>query len=593
MVRRFWIALAFLGVIGALPLAFASDGPGQVLVLEAAQVPERLYVVRGTKVVFQGSLAPAPVAERVALLRGSIEKDAGQFRKTWTLGFDTNGDTASFARLSVVHTKANGETELLARTTVEYVPSVPFRIAEPADGAASSSVLRVRIEAAGSLRMASASLKLDGKRAVPIASDGAGTVDCSTLDPGAHTLSGWVTASAGGVFVLEPVKFTAKPVVEVLPPQGGKIEVPSEHEVAELRATIAPGLTVQKINYLVDGWPVASRTAAPYDRVEWDVERIPPGPHILQVEVFDAEGKRHASAPCPVTLVKGGVSVPPVKVSELPVLGHPDISRLRRYAQTLSAVVPPQRGAPGTAHGLVVNTVRARGIVLAEAGEPLVVNVSAAPGTGKATLKASADMYLEAAWKNAIAYCKAKAQAMGLQVDWDHLDVSVSFGRVEALGGDSAGAAMATALLSRITGLPVDISVAMTGTVSPEGAVGPVGGIAFKSVAAFKDGTVSTLIVPSTADAVRDLDTLFRLDPDLFTQVRVVLADNMEQVLQYALIGYDADRVAKADELYRNGLVQFGRGNRDAALRNLRMASDLAPENLTIRVWIAAIRQAE
>ncbi len=62
------------------------------------------------------------------------------------------------------------------------------------------------------------------------------------------------------------------------------------------------------------------------------------------------------------------------------------------------------------------------------------------------------------------------------------------------VGGPSAGAAMTVATMSALEGLDIYNNVFMTGTVNPDGSVGPVGGILSKAEAAEKDGADYVLI---------------------------------------------------------------------------------------------------
>ncbi|MFZ8855267.1 MAG: S16 family serine protease, partial [Thermofilaceae archaeon] len=64
------------------------------------------------------------------------------------------------------------------------------------------------------------------------------------------------------------------------------------------------------------------------------------------------------------------------------------------------------------------------------------------------------------------------------------------------VGGPSAGVAMAVAVYSALTGIPVNRSVAVTGMISPDGSVGPVGGVYEKAQAVAQYGAKVFLVPP-------------------------------------------------------------------------------------------------
>lgn len=75
-------------------------------------------------------------------------------------------------------------------------------------------------------------------------------------------------------------------------------------------------------------------------------------------------------------------------------------------------------------------------------------------------------------------------------------DVIITFGNESNLvGGPSAGGAMTAVLMSALTGMPVNSSVAMTGTIEADGSIGFVGGVFEKAEAAADDG-VKIFLVP-------------------------------------------------------------------------------------------------
>lgn len=75
---------------------------------------------------------------------------------------------------------------------------------------------------------------------------------------------------------------------------------------------------------------------------------------------------------------------------------------------------------------------------------------------------------------------------------------------IPMIGGPSAGAAMAVATMSALTGLPSGRNIMMTGTVNPDGAIGPVGGIFEKAETSLRNGADMFLIPKGQAEVFVD-----------------------------------------------------------------------------------------
>ncbi|RJX41441.1 ATP-dependent protease LonB [Paenibacillus pinisoli] len=99
-------------------------------------------------------------------------------------------------------------------------------------------------------------------------------------------------------------------------------------------------------------------------------------------------------------------------------------------------------------------------------------------------------------------------------------DLHINFPGGTPIDGPSAGIAMATAIASAITGVPIDNKLAMTGEVGIHGNVKPVGGVLAKVEAAFQAGAVQVIIPKENWQAIfGDLDGL-----------KVIPVDKVEEV---------------------------------------------------------------
>ena len=95
--------------------------------------------------------------------------------------------------------------------------------------------------------------------------------------------------------------------------------------------------------------------------------------------------------------------------------------------------------------------------------------------------------------------------------------------------GPSAGTAMATAIISVLTGIPVRKDVAMTGEITLRGRVLPIGGLKEKLLAALRGG-VKTVLIPSENE--KDLQEI----PDNVKEgLKIIPVSTVEEVLENAL----------------------------------------------------------
>jgi ATP-dependent Lon protease len=165
-------------------------------------------------------------------------------------------------------------------------------------------------------------------------------------------------------------------------------------------------------------------------------------------------------------------------------------------------------------------------------GDILFVEASRMKGKGTLTLTGQLGDVMKESVQAAMSWVRAHAERLGIPEDfWERSDVHVHVpaGAIPK-DGPSAGVTMATALVSLLTGRPVQGSLAMTGEISLAGRVLPVGGIKEKVLAAHRAG-VRTLVLPrrNEKNLIEDVPAEVR---DVMT---VHLADSIEDVLGVAL----------------------------------------------------------
>jgi Lon-like ATP-dependent protease len=110
-------------------------------------------------------------------------------------------------------------------------------------------------------------------------------------------------------------------------------------------------------------------------------------------------------------------------------------------------------------------------------------------------------------------------------------DVHIQFvGTYEGVEGDSASVSIATAVISAIEKIPVDQTVAMTGSLSVRGDVLPVGGVTYKIEAAAQAG-MKKVIIPKANEADVLIERAYR------DQIQIIPVSTIAEVMEHSLVG--------------------------------------------------------
>jgi ATP-dependent Lon protease len=137
-------------------------------------------------------------------------------------------------------------------------------------------------------------------------------------------------------------------------------------------------------------------------------------------------------------------------------------------------------------------------------GELLTIEAVSVAGKGRQVKTGSlGDVMLESI-QAATTVVKSRSQMLGIKASYhdEHdLHIHVPEGATPK-DGPSAGVGMCTALVSVLTGIPVNSDVAMTGEITLRGQVLPIGGLKEKLLAAHRGG-IKTVIIPD--ENARDL----------------------------------------------------------------------------------------
>ena len=164
-------------------------------------------------------------------------------------------------------------------------------------------------------------------------------------------------------------------------------------------------------------------------------------------------------------------------------------------------------------------------------GDVLFVEANAMKGKGGLTLTGQLGDVMKESAKIALTYVRAHGSELGIGDDAfeeREFHVHVPAGAIPK-DGPSAGVTMTTALASLLTGRPVRHTVGMTGEVTLQGRVLPIGGLKQKVLAAHAAG-LTTVILPERNRA--DLDDVPDDVRDAMTFHPVM---TIEEVLDIAL----------------------------------------------------------
>jgi ATP-dependent Lon protease len=168
-------------------------------------------------------------------------------------------------------------------------------------------------------------------------------------------------------------------------------------------------------------------------------------------------------------------------------------------------------------------------------GEVLEIEVSAISGRGKLQLTGTLGDVMKESASAALSYARARASALGIDRDFHKnrdLHVHIPSGGTPK-DGPSAGIAIATAIISALTSVPVRGDIAMTGEVTLRGRVLPIGGLKEKAVAAHRNLVRHVLIPHQNARDVEELPEEVR------SSVTFHPVKTMDEVLALALVHAD------------------------------------------------------
>jgi len=164
-------------------------------------------------------------------------------------------------------------------------------------------------------------------------------------------------------------------------------------------------------------------------------------------------------------------------------------------------------------------------------GDLLTIEAAVMPGKGVITRTGSLGDVMKESVEAARTVVRSRAKFLGIKDEmFEKRDIHIHVpDGATPKDGPSAGAAMTTAFVSALTGIPVRGDVAMTGEITLRGEVTAIGGLKEKLLAALRGG-IKTVLIPQ--DNAKDLQEI----PDnVKSGLEIVPVKWIDQVLQVAL----------------------------------------------------------
>ncbi|HUO21436.1 MAG TPA: endopeptidase La [Caulobacteraceae bacterium] len=164
-------------------------------------------------------------------------------------------------------------------------------------------------------------------------------------------------------------------------------------------------------------------------------------------------------------------------------------------------------------------------------GEILTIEAVKMPGRGRMSITGNLKDVMKESISAANSYVRARSTRFGIKPTlFDKTDVHVHVPEgATPKDGPSAGVAMAVAMISVLTGVPIRKDVAMTGEITLRGRVLPIGGLKEKLLAALRAG-IKTVLIPQENE--KDLADI----PDnVKNELEIVPVSTVDEVLARTL----------------------------------------------------------
>ncbi|WP_419255497.1 endopeptidase La [Caulobacter sp. ErkDOM-YI] len=166
-------------------------------------------------------------------------------------------------------------------------------------------------------------------------------------------------------------------------------------------------------------------------------------------------------------------------------------------------------------------------------GDILTIEAVKMPGKGRMTVTGNLKDVMKESISAAQSYVRSRALHFGVKPPvFEKTDVHIHVpDGATPKDGPSAGAAMAVAMVSVLTGIPIRKEIAMTGEITLRGRVTAIGGLKEKLLAALRSG-VKTVLIPQENE--KDLVDVPQSVKD---GLEIIPVSTVDEVLKHALTG--------------------------------------------------------
>ena len=164
-------------------------------------------------------------------------------------------------------------------------------------------------------------------------------------------------------------------------------------------------------------------------------------------------------------------------------------------------------------------------------GELLTIEAVVLPGKGKSILTGKLGDVMQESIHAAMSVVRSRADKLGIDNAFhEKKDIHIHFPEgATPKDGPSAGIGITTAIISALTGIPVDANVAMTGEITLRGEVLPIGGLKEKLLAAHR-GNIKKVIIPE-----QNAKDLVEIPDEIKSYLEIIPVKWVDQVIDIAL----------------------------------------------------------